>query len=255
MKDKSIEQSETQQKIVILWTAPRCVSTAFQKAFSQRQDGAVLFEPFRDVYYYSRWRSSDRFGHKENRLDYGTAQVIERIKSQTTPVVFIKEMAYQALPYIDREFMEQPLINTFLVRNPKKSLLSWYKLNEFPTAEEFGFERLGEMWKIAKESAGDKEPIIIEADSLQRAPSKTLRAYCQGVGIEFAPEMLSWEEGGIQEEKSRKADMLNDWHETLFSSKGILPPTKATGEIRSEDMPMLDRAMKTYEALSQLALK
>ena len=254
MKDKSIEQSETQPKRVILWTAPRCVSTAFQKAFSQRQDGAVLFEPFRDVYYYSRWRSSDRFGEKENRLDYGTDQVIEGIKSQTTPVVFIKEMAYHALPYIDREFMEQPLTNTFLVRNPQKSLLSWYKLNEFPTEEEFGFESLEKMWKIAT-SAGDKEPIIVEADSLQREPEKTMQAYCQGVGIEFAPEMLSWDEGPIQEEKSRKAEMLNDWHETLFSSKGILPPTEATGEIRSEDMPMLERAMKSYEALAKCAVK
>lgn len=241
-------------KIIVLWTAPRCVSTAFEKTFSQHPDVATLHEPFWDVYHYSRWRRSDRFGDNEQRLDYGTNQVIERIKSQTESVVFMKEMAYQALPYIESEFVNAPLVNTFLVRNPKKSLLSWHKLNEFPTEEELGFDSLKAMWEIVTKES-QQNPIVVEADRFQSDPEKTLRAYCQAVGIEFMPEMLTWNEGRMKQENSHKVELHNKWHQTLGSSRGILPPTEAVVEVRSEDMPMLDRAMKTYEALSQFALK
>ena len=250
---KTLEQSESTSKIVVLWTAPRCVSTAFEKTFYQRRDAATVHEPFLDVYYYSRWRRSDRMGQDSNRLDYGTAGVIERIKSSTAPVVFIKEMAYHALPYIEREFLNAPLVNTFLVRNPKKSLLSWYKLNEFPTEEEFGFDGLATMCKLVEE--GGQRPIVVEADRFQKDPEKTMQSYCQAVGIEFVPEMLSWNEGRMKQENLLKEEIHEKWHQTLVNSKGILPPTEAIGEIRSEDMPMLERAMKAYEALSQFALK
>ncbi|NEO47372.1 MAG: sulfotransferase family protein [Moorea sp. SIO4A3] len=254
MNNKSLETSETQVKLVVLWTAPRCVSTAFEKAFSQRPDTATLHEPFQDIYYCSQWRRSDRMGNYEKHLDYGTNHVIERIQSQSLPVVFMKEMAYHALPYIDREFMNQPLVNTFLVRNPKKSLLSWYKLNEFPTEEEFGFNGLKELWQFVTEKLNQK-PIVVEADRLQSAPEKTLRAYCQAVGIAFVPEMLNWNEGRIKQENSHKEEIHSRWHQTLVNSMGILPPTEASGEIRSEDIPMFQRAMKTYEEISQFAIK
>lgn len=252
--EKCLQESESMTKFVVLWTAPRCVSTAFEKVFYQRRDTATVHEPFLDVYYYSRWRRSDRMGQDSKRLDYGTAGAIEQIKSSTAPVVFIKDMAYHAVPYIDRDFVKQPLTNTFLVRNPKKSLLSWYKLNEFPTEEEFGFDSLAAMYKLVMEEGGQR-PIVVEADRLQSDPEKTLRAYCQAVGIEFAPEMLNWNEGRMKQENSLKEKIHNKWHQTLGNSKGILPPTEAVGEIRSEDMPMLERAMKAYEELSQFALK
>lgn len=246
--------SENMSKLIVLWTAPRCVSTAFEKAFYQRPDTAVLHEPFLDIYYYSRWRRSDRFGDNSERLDYGSNQVMERIKSQTKPVVFIKEMAYHAFPYIEREFVKAPLVNTFLVRNPKKSLLSWYKLNEFPTEEEFGLDSLEAMWKMVMEESKQK-PIVVEADILQSDPENTFKSYCQAVGIEFVPEMLSWQEERVKQDSSHKSEVFGPWHNILENSTGILPPTEAVGEIRSEDMPMLERAMKTYEALSQFALK
>jgi len=214
----------------------------------------VLHEPFLNLYYFSQWRRSDRFGDNEQHLDYGTNQVMEHIKSQTKPVCFMKDMAYQTLPYIDRHFLNQPLKHTFLVRNPKKSLLSWYRLNEFPTAEEFGFDDLKALWQIVIEENQPKT-IVVDADRLQSDPENTFKSYCQAVGIEFYPEMLSWKEERVKQDSSHKAKVFSPWHQIVENSTGILPPTEPVGEIRSQDMPMLERAMETYNSLSQFALK
>lgn len=60
MTIETLEKVKT--KTVALWASPRCVSTAFEKTFSQRSDTGIVHEPFCDVYYFSQWRISDRFG-------------------------------------------------------------------------------------------------------------------------------------------------------------------------------------------------
>ncbi|MEM9215778.1 MAG: sulfotransferase family protein [Cyanobacteria bacterium P01_F01_bin.150] len=253
MMHKSINLSNPHVKLISLWTAPRCVSTAFEKAFSQHPNTVTIHEPFLNVYYYSQWRRSDRLGDYAERLNYDTEQVIDHIQSQCQPIIFMKEMAYQALPYIETQFLNPPLVNTFLVRNPKKSLLSWYKLNEFPNEEELGFIALQEMWNLVIEEQ-KQPPILVEADRLQSDPQQTFHAYCKAVGIEFSPRMLSWSEGRMQREDERDAEIHQKWHQTLGCSKGINPPTEASGEIRPEDLPMLERAMAVYDTLSQYTL-
>ncbi|MGK7891731.1 MAG: hypothetical protein AB4042_20580 [Leptolyngbyaceae cyanobacterium] len=165
----------------------------------------------------------------------------------------IKEMAYQALPYIERHFLNPPLVNTFLVRNPRKSLLSWYKLNEFPSEEELGFVALRDMFDLLTKER--KQPsIVVDADCFQRNPKQTLQAYCQSVGVEFSPALLSWTESHTQQENQHTADLQDKWHQALDSSTSIQPPTEAIGDIRPEDEPMLERALTIYEQLSQYAL-
>ncbi|MEM9924056.1 MAG: sulfotransferase family protein [Cyanobacteria bacterium P01_D01_bin.50] len=253
MNNKNLQNLGTKTKIVALWTAPRCLSTVCEKVFSQRPDTVTIHEPFLYTYYYSQWRRSDRFGDRKEYLNYGAEKIIEHINSQTTPLVFIKEMAYHTIPYIEREFLNSNIVNTFLVRNPKKSLLSWYKLNEFPTEEEFGFDSLNQMWQIVTEELKQK-PIVIEADCVQSDPAKTFQYYCQNVDIKFVPEVLNWNQGRIKQENSLREEIHTKWHQTLGSSTRILPPTEATGEIRSQDMPMLERAMDVYQQLAQFAL-
>ena len=254
MSNNYPELSETPSRLIVLWTAPRCVSTAFEKAFTQHPDVVTIHEPFQDIYYHSQWRRSDRLGNHKNCLDHTVTQVMEKIQSQRYPVIFVKEMAYQALPYIDHEFVNAPFANTFLIRNPKKSLLSWYKLGEFPTEEEFGFDALQSMWQFVIETQ-NYDPVIVEADRLQSDPEKTLKAYCQALKINFESTILSWNQGCIQQENSHKEKIHRKWHQTLSGSRGIMPPTKAIGEVCPDDMPMLERAEKIYKRLCQFALE
>ena len=45
-------ESEVKVNRVILWTAPRCMSTAFERAIIERGDCHILHEPFCQPYYW-----------------------------------------------------------------------------------------------------------------------------------------------------------------------------------------------------------
>ncbi|AOX03896.1 sulfotransferase family protein [Moorena producens PAL-8-15-08-1] len=254
MTKKTIETSKNKGQIVVLWTAPRSVSTAFEKTFSQRPDTAIIDEPFLDVYYFSKWRCSNRFGDYDRRQDYQPTQVLEEIKSKTeaAPLVFMKEMAYQGLPYIDQDFIASA-INTFIVRHPQEVMASWYRVNESPTKEEFGFDALKQMWQIVTEQL-EQKPILVEANSFRRHPQKVLSEYCQRIGVKFYPQMLSWNEDKWRECQPDEMESRAKWYKTLDGSSGIVPPTKEKVEIRPEDVGMVEGAQKVYEELSDFAI-
>jgi len=254
MKNQNIEQPVTKPKIVVLWSAPRSVSSALLKAFSQRPQTSIVDEPFLDVYYFSKWRRSNRFGDCEQHHNYGTSQVIDAIQSPTTPLVFMKEIAYQALPYIDRDFLSNT-INTFIVRDPREAMASWYRVPEYPTEEEFGFETLKQTWDIVTKEL-QQEAIVIEANDFRRDPEKVLSHYCQRIGVTFDPQMLKWEDGSLRQNqwKPHELESRAKWHKTLESSTGILPPNKVEVDIRPEDVEMVERALEVYQQLCQLSL-
>jgi hypothetical protein len=229
------------------------VSTAFEKTFSQRSDTVVVHEPFTDCYFFSRGRKSSRYGDCEELLDYDGNQAIQKIRSSSAPIVFCKELAFQALPYINQNFLESS-INTFIIRHPMEVLASMEKIEpDFPE-EEFGFDELDRIWTIVTEILG-QPPILVEATRFRRSPETILRRYCEKLGIEFMPQMLSWEDGKLMNWKSYEADSQAKWHNILESSTTILPPTAETKvEIHPERAAMMERAVKIYEKLSSFAL-
>lgn len=240
---------------IILWAAPRCASTVFEQAFSQRPDTKTISEPFLDVYYFSKWRCSNRFGDCDELQDYGIDSVLAEIKSQTSPLSFIKEMAYQAGPYIDKAFLNS-VLNSFIVRHPREAIASWYSVNEFPTEDEFGFTKMQQTWKIVTQELKHR-PIVIEAKRFRHQPERVIKDYCQLIGIDFHPEMLSWEEGSRIKENGQAHEIESraKWYKTLNNSTGILPPTEEIAiEIRSQDVQMVERALKIYEEISGFAI-
>ncbi len=224
MQDQTFAYSKTITKNVTLWAAPRCVSTAFEKTFAQRSDTEIVHEPFCDVYFFSQWRRSSRFGESPELLNYSSEQAIAQIRSKTAPLVFTKEHAYQALPYIDRDFLASS-INSFILRHPLEVMGSWYRVKEYPTAEEFGFTALERIWQIVTEELKQK-PILVEATHFRQNPEQILRKYCQEIGVEFDSQMLNWSNGQLREWSPREAQFHAKWHSTLDKSDTIMPPTE-----------------------------
>ncbi len=252
MKEQNLSPVKTKSKNVVLWAAPRCVSTAFEKTFAQRSDTEVVHEPFCDVYFFSKWRRSDRFGDCEELLDYSSDRAMAQITSKTASIVFTKEHAYQALPYIDKDFLASS-VNSFIVRHPLEVIDSWYRVKEFPTEEEFGFSTIDQIWQIVTEELKQK-PILIDATRFRENPEQVLSNYCQEIGVEFESQMLNWSNGQLQKWSPREAEFHAKWHSTLDKSTTIMPPKKVEVEIRSEDLELFERALEVYNKLLKFAL-
>lgn len=107
-------------KIVALWTAPRSCSNAFLKTFAQRHDTGIVHEPFGDIYYFSKWRRSKNMGDNDELLNTNSQQVINRIKSTKSPLVFFKDFPYEALPYIEDTDFVNCCTNPFFFAIQKK---------------------------------------------------------------------------------------------------------------------------------------
>ena len=133
-----MEQEIDSQPPILLWAVPRSVSTAFEKTFSQRDDFDVLHEPFTDCYYFSRDRRSARYGDQPDRSAYTAVSACEAVFRPTTKRTFVKELCFQAEPYLNQAFIDR-VRSTFIIRSPEVVLNSLMPLKPDFTEDEFGY--------------------------------------------------------------------------------------------------------------------
>jgi hypothetical protein len=232
---------------IVLWSAPRCASTAFEKAFSQRDDTEVVHEPFADCYYFSRARRSSRYGTCAHLLEYDAAAAEQSIRVAASPVIFIKELAFQALPYVTSDFIRS-VTNTFIVRRPAEVVESLYRLKPDFTEDELGFTALEELWRRARRLTGGP-PIVVESTRLRRFPGEVLKQYCNLVGLRFDDAMLRWTDGRLRQWLPHEAQSQAKWHVTLERSRGILPPGDVTVDVLPKHLAAVERAQRIYESI------
>lgn len=115
-------------RIIGLWGAPRTMSTAFEKAFAQRADTVTFHEPFNDCYYFSAGRMSRRYGDHAPSLGYDGRAAQRLLQGNDTPITFFKDLAFLALPYVERGFFKS-ITNTFIIRSPEETMRSLKSLN------------------------------------------------------------------------------------------------------------------------------
>ena len=81
---------------IAMWSGPRNLSTAMMRSFENRQDTAVLDEPF--YAHYLRVSGREHPGYQEvlNSQNQYSEQVIEDViqGEYATPVVFFKQMCF-----------------------------------------------------------------------------------------------------------------------------------------------------------------
>ena len=58
---------------------------------------------------------------------------------------------------------------------------------------------------------------MIDAIDLQTHPDETMKSYCEAVGIQFDPNMTSWEPDTIHVSYSP----WNSWYDTVLQSSGF----------------------------------
>ncbi len=223
---------------VVVWTAPRCVSTAFERSIREIKNSLVFHEPYYKAYFIGPERISGRYKNKpadSSPTFKSTSQaLLEKYGEDGVEVVFVKEMAYHVLEHFSDGVLEgfRGFKHSFLIRDPRKSIRSLFKnsvknypegMNHFD-ATECGFQEMLVLYDFLVKELGES-PVVVDAGELLENPEGIMRAYCEATGIPFSKDMLEWEPGPVAD-----WGIWPGWHDNIIQSSGF----KRRGEERKE---------------------
>lgn len=203
--------------IIALWTHPRSISTAFERMMMERGDVKVMHEPFSLLYYVHEKRVQVPYVHDDPAHPHTYPEAKAAIlRSAEAGAVFFKDMCYHCFDYLigDEAFLER-LTNTFLIREPIKTIGSHYQINPQVSRDEIGYEQQWRVFNKVQHLTG-KRPVVVDADDVETDPAAVVAAYCTAVGLPFLPESLHWEAGHKAE-----WDTWKEWHADAARSTGF----------------------------------
>ena len=265
------QQCKTVNK-VLLWTAPRCISTAFERAIMNLKNGKIFHEPYSVVYYFGPQRKSSRYLNDPVQPNATLKEVSKVLAAEYKKknFIFSKDMAY----YLDGNYdiLRQNGLSeykhSFLIRNPKKAVPSLYRasLNAKKTGwdyfdpEEVGFHELLELYEFVVKEL-DSSPVIIDADDLLESPEEMMKIYCEATGLVYEKNMTSWEPGAVIPEW----EIWDGWHDAVLNSTGLLQKNKSQAKPmklekkasfeQEEVVGSVNDSLKCYDILHEKRLR
>ena len=246
------------KKIIQLWVHPRSLSTAMERVFIERGDFTVFHEPFAYTYYLEDGVTDCANFH----IDESKPRKYEDVRQALLDAaeekpVFSKDMSYHAALHLkaDQAFFQR-CINTFMIREPRKTILSHYRCSPNLTLDEVGYLRRWELVRLAADYNGNVPPVIIDADDLENDPVGIVKAYCQAVGIEFLADAMNWEADKEVPEWNQWAE----WHVDATRSCGIQKNMETfdfeLDDIKSPNLrSYYEFSLPLYEAMYKLRLQ
>lgn len=225
---------------VILWTAPRTVSTAFERSVRTLPHCKVFHEPYGDAFYFGPDRRSKRFSNADtsvnprSRTTYDSATAMLLAEFPGMEAVFVKDMACYVEDVYEKLMLSglRTFTHTFLIRRPDKAIHSLYKSGEAISEEygafdpnEAGFRALHKIYDYVKGVLG-VSPVIVDADDLLCAPNEMMETYCKAVGITYLPGMTEWEPGMVEDWREAGGGWLPDWYSEVAQSSGFKKRTR-----------------------------
>ena len=203
-------------KIICLWASPRNISTAMMYSFAQREEVAVVDEPFYAYYLNNVNPKSLHPGKKEilkNQSSNFNMVLQELNELYTKELIFIKNMTHH-LNGQKVDFAKN-WSNVILTRSPKRSIASFSRVIKNPTLQDLGYKS---QYELAKEFKKNKIKFyLIEAEDLLINPEKHLKKICDFCNLKFSKEMLSWPKGGIIED----GVWAKYWYKNVHNSTGF----------------------------------
>ena len=210
-------------KRVILWSAQRCVSTAFERSVRNLEKSKVFHESLQKTI-----ARSDAITNElvRSHITHESALAVVTKDYEGVDAVFSKEMAFRLEGNFDiltrGPFGE--LQHSFLVRNPERSLESIYHGSFRPgvTGQHYaspnyaGFRELSELFTFVRENL-DPSPVVVDADDLLDDPEGIMRSYCSAMGLKFKEGMTKWNPGPVADFEC----LWTGWHDNVFNSSGI----------------------------------
>ena len=194
------------------------MSTALERVMRERGDFDCLHEPF--LHYYYLERSGKTLPHFDSESEHpvGYADTRDMILARAeAAAVFAKDMSYYVIPELleDAAFCRR-VRHCFLIRNPMRSILSYYKLDPKVSCSEIGIEA---HWRHfdGLRRMGIDDCVVIEAEAVQADTGRAMRNFWSELGLDFREQALYWK----QQETPRDWQYVEGWHASVRESGGI----------------------------------
>jgi hypothetical protein len=188
-----------------------------ERIMLERGDLKVFHEPFIHLYYLGDAKKVLKYFEPEPTHPTSYRGIRDMIlhASEKRPI-FVKDMSYYVSDYIRRDpaFVGR-VHNTFLIRNPEKSIPSYYRLDDEVTLEEIGLEAQYRHFEWVKQVTG-KTPIVIDADDVQANTEAAMRVYSDALGLEFYPSALV-----SKKPMPSEWQFVAGWHSDMAKTSGI----------------------------------
>ncbi len=204
--------------IIVLWAHPRSMSTATERVMRERGDLACLHEPFMHDYYHHRAVRVMPGFEPDPSLPHQYEAIRDDIlaRGEESPV-FFKDMAYYVVPQIfeDPDFARR-LTHLFILRDPRRAILSYHKLDPDLTREEVGIEAQGRLHDWLENELA-RPAWVLTAEAIQADTRGLMTALWAEIGLPPAPQAFSWD----REETPEGWEQVTHWHGEVTSSGGI----------------------------------
>lgn len=228
MNAEKTDAKPTDVNKVFLWTAPRCMSTAFERAIMNLKRGKIFHEPFSPVFYFGPQRASSRYSNKPIDPQATYEVVSEELSHEYDEVdfVFSKDMAYymEGNYEVLRQKGLRDYKHSFLIRNPRKAIVSLYRAstNKKKTGwdhfdpNEAGFHQMLDLYHFVVKEL-NSTPIIIDAEDVLEYPEEMMEQYCKATGLSYQENMTTWEPREVPEWQ-----VWDGWHDAVLRSSGFV---------------------------------
>lgn len=224
--------------IIILWAHPRSMSTAIERIMRERGDFECLHEPF--LQYYYQQRSKRDLAHFSSQASHPTSYVETRdliLRQAESSPVFIKDMSYYVMPELfDKGDFWRRVTHCFLIRNPLRSIVSFYRLDPGFTRYEVGLEAQWQHYNRLLDAGLVPGPVL-EAESVQADCAGMMRRFWRMLGLDYLEHALEWDPD------STPADWryVEGWHQSVSQSGGIRPVDDADDRLARQAFEKLCR--------------
>ena len=233
-----------------VWSGPRNISTALMYSFAQREDFAVIDEPF-----YASYLAITGLDHpmREEVLASQSTDpklVIKSLlcdKSQNASHIYQKHMTQHMVASVPRKWMAD-VVNVFLIRHPARVVASFAKKYKNPTQDDIGFLKQIELFRYL--CGLGQTPVVVNSFDLRQNPRKILTKLCNSIGLEFDPKMLYWSAGGMDYD----GIWAQYWYEAVHQSTGFEKPEGPLPKLNGPKKLLAESALRHYELMMEFCI-